>query len=37
MAPIDKASNKVAFICKRFYATTLLNEFGLLNKNSDTY
>ena len=28
--PIDKASNNVAFICKRFYALVLLKELGLL-------
>ena len=29
IAPIDKASNNVSFICKRFYAHILVNELGL--------
>ena len=32
ITPIDKASNNFAFICKKFYATTLLGEL-----NSNTY
>ena len=37
LAPIDKAANNVSFICKRFYAETLLKEFGVLDNNSRTY
>ena len=37
MVPIDKAANNVAFICKRFYAATLLKEMGLIGEPSCTY
>ena len=37
IAPIDKASNNVSFICKRFYATVLLQELGMLGNPSATY
>ena len=37
MAPMDKAANNVAFICKRYYAEILLQELGLLNVPSQTY
>ena len=28
MCPIDKASNKIAFICKKYYAQVHLEELG---------
>ena len=37
IVPIDKATNNVAFICKRFYAKVLLEEMGILTKTSNTY
>ena len=37
MVPIDKASNNIAFICKRFYAIVLLQELGLIGSSSSTY
>ena len=37
IVPIDKASNNVAFICKRFYATVLLKELGLMGQSNTTY
>ena len=37
VAPIDKAANNVSFICKRFYATTLLKELGMIGLPSNTY
>ena len=37
LAPIDKATNNVSFICKRFYAQILLKEFGMLGTPSKTY
>ena len=37
VAPIHKAANNGSFICKRFYAETLLKEFGVLGNNSKTY
>ena len=37
MVPIDKAANNIAFICKRFYATVLMEELGLSNESSYTY
>ena len=48
IVPIDKATNNVAFICKRFYASVLVKELGLdgqsdsatyesmMNKNTNT-
>ena len=36
IVPIDKASNNVAFICKRYYAKVLLKEFGLLDGTTTT-
>ena len=35
ITPIDKAASNVAFICKRFYAQTLVNELGISSTNSD--
>ena len=37
VVPIDKAANNVSFICKRFYATTLLKELGVIGLPSNTY
>ena len=37
IAPIDKATGNVAFICKRFYASVLVNELGLAGQSSGTY
>ena len=37
MCPIDKAANKIAFICKKYYVQVLLKELGLLNTTSNTY
>ena len=37
VVPIDKASNNVAIICKKFYVSKLLDEVGLLNNLSSTY
>ena len=37
MVPIDKASNNIAFVCKRFYAQVLLKELGLLGDSTSTY
>ena len=37
MIPIDKAANNIAFVCKRFYAKVLLNEFGILGIPNPTY
>ena len=37
IVPIDKASNNVAFICKRFYIQKLLDEVGIPGDNSSTY
>ena len=31
LTPIDKATNNIAIICKRFYILTLLKELGLQN------
>ena len=37
LVPIDKASNNIAIICKRFYIEKLLLEIGLLKNPSETY
>ena len=37
MVPIDKASNNIAFICKRYYAITILKELGFYNTPNPTY
>ena len=37
VVPIDKASNNVAIICKRFYVQKLLNEVGIIGDISPTY
>ena len=36
ITPIDKASNNVAFICKRHYAQVLVDELGLINLQNPT-
>ena len=37
IVPIDKATNNVAVICKRFYVQKLLNEVGIPGDSSSTY
>jgi len=37
MVPIHKAANNIAFVCKRYYAKILLNEFGILGMPNPTY
>ena len=37
IAPIDKASNNISFICKRYYIEKLLHEVGIFGSPSDTY
>ena len=37
IVPIDKASNNVAIVCKRFYIQKLLNEVGVPGNSSPTY
>ena len=37
MVHIDKAANNIAFICKCFYATFLMEELGLSNESSSIY
>ena len=37
VVPIDKASNNLAIICKRYYAEVLLKEIGRLGGVSETY
>ena len=37
IVPIDKATNNVAIICKRFYIQKLLNELGIPGDSSSTY
>ena len=35
--PFDMAANNVSFICKKFYATTLLKESRVIGTPSKTY
>ena len=37
IVPIDKASNNVAIVCKRFYIQKLLDEVGVPGNSSSTY
>ena len=37
IAPIDKATGNVSFICQRFYALVLAKELGLTGSSSNTY
>ena len=37
LVPIDKASNNIAIICKRFYVEEILKEIGVIGEKSDTY
>ena len=37
LVPIDKASNNVAIICKKFYIERIVQEIGLYGSPSDTY
>ena len=37
LVPIDKASNNIAIICKRFYINKLLSEVGLSGNPNNTY
>ena len=37
LVPIDKASNNVSIICKRFYIEVILKEIGVLGEGNTTY
>ena len=37
LVPIDKASNNIAIICKRFYVKVILEEIGILDVGNRTY
>ena len=37
IVPIDKASNNIAIVCKRFYVSRLFEELGISGNTSDTY
>ena len=37
MVPIDKASNNVAIICKRFHPQVILKEIGMIGGGNNTY
>ena len=37
LAPIDKASNNVSVICKKYYVEVILKEIGVLGNGSFTY
>ena len=37
MCPIDKAANKIAFMCNKYYVQVLKQELGLLSTVSNTY
>ena len=37
LVPIDKASNNVAIICKKYYVEVILKEIGVIGKSNPTY
>ena len=37
IVPIDKASNNVAIICKRYYVEVILNEISVIGTENNTY
>ena len=37
IVPIDKASNNIAIVCKKFYVSRLFEELGIPGNISDTY
>ena len=37
VVPINKAVNNVSFVCKGFFATVLIKEFGVIGTPSKTY
>ena len=37
VVPIDKASNNLAVVCKKYYAEVILKEIGKLGSDSETY
>ena len=37
LVPIDKASNNIAIICKKFYVQVILREIGVLGPGNMTY
>ena len=37
LVPIDKASNNVSIICKKFYIEVILKEIGVIGEGSTTY
>ena len=37
IVPIDKASNNVAIVCKRFYIASIIDELGIPGNTSPTY
>ena len=37
LVPIDKASNNIAIICKKYYVEVILKEVGILGQPKDTY
>ena len=37
LVPINKASNNIAIICKRFYVKVILEEIGILDVGNRTY
>ena len=36
IVPIDKASNNIAIVCKKFYVSRLFEELGIPGNTSDT-
>ena len=36
LVPIDKAANNIAIICKKYYATVILKEIGILGAGNET-
>ena len=37
LVPINKATNNIAIICKKYYVTVILKEIGILDAGNETY
>ena len=37
MVPMDRASNNVAIVCKRYYAVVIINKIGVIGHRNHTY
>lgn len=37
MVPMDRASNNVVIVCKRYYVVVILNKIGVIGHRNHTY